>query len=240
MPLLSGLKPEFAMPLYKIIDHNPTTRILIWNITESFEQLNQEVQLNEKNQLRLNGMKSEMHQRAFLSVRKLLALADYSDFDLYYDEFGKPHLHSENCHSEFTEVSITHSHHFSAIILSNEPVGIDIEMQRDKIIKIAHKFVNDEELNRLQKRNHTEYIKKLTIKWGVKEAIFKIRNEKGISFKDHINVQPFELNEQQAVANLHFNGLHHQYTIYFSELDTNFTLVYTMEPQSQTPKQQSC
>jgi phosphopantetheinyl transferase len=175
-----------------------------------------------------------MHQRAFLSVRKLFALAGYSDFDLYYDEFGKPHLIDEK------HISITHSHHFSAIIVSNEAVGIDIEMQREKILKIAHKFVNDKELNRLQKTNTTEYIKKLTVKWGVKEAIFKIRNEKGISFKDHINVLPFELNEEQAIAELHFNGIHRQYTIYFSEIDANFTLVYTMEPQSQTIKKQPC
>ena len=217
------------MPLYKIIEHNSSTRILIWNITESLEELRQEVELNEKNKLRLGGMKSEMHQRAFLSVRKLLVAAGYTDFDLYYDEFGKPHLHKKNYHTEFTEVSITHSHHFSAIILSNEPVGIDIEMQREKILKIAHKFVNDVELNRLQKTDTLEHIKKLTVKWGAKEAIFKIKNEKGISFKDHINVQPFELNEQEAIANLNFNGINQQFTIHFSELDTNFTLVYTIE-----------
>lgn len=222
------------MPLYKIIEPNSHTQILIWNITETFVQLNQEVQLNEKNQLRLTGMKSEMHQRAFLSVRKLLATAGYTDFDLYYDEFGKPHLIDEKY------ISITHSHHFAGIILSNEPVGIDIEMQRNTIVKIAHKFVNGTELERLQKTDTDQYIKKLTIKWGVKEAIFKIRNEKGISFKDHIIVHPFELNEQEAVAELHFNGIWNQYTNYFSELDTNFTLVYTMESPSQTPKKQSC
>ena len=145
------------MPLYKTIQHNSNTQILIWNITESFEQLNQEVQLNEKNQLRLNGMKSEMHQRAFLSVRKLLLLAGYSDFNLQYDEFGKPHLVDDNY------ISITHSHHFSAIIVSKEPVGIDIEMQRNIILKIAHKFVNEEELNRLQKTDLNDFIKKLAM-----------------------------------------------------------------------------
>ncbi len=216
------------MPLYKTIQHNFNTQILIWNITESFEQLNQEVQLNEKSQLRLNGMKSEMHQRAFLSVRKLLALAGYSDFDLYYDEFGKPHLIDDK------HISITHSHHFSAIIVSNEAVGIDIEMQRDIILKIAHKFVNDEELNRLQKTDLNDYIKKLTVKWGAKEAIFKIKNEKGISFKDHIQVAPFELNEQQTIADLNFNGTNQKFTILFSELDTNFTLVYTFENNGST------
>ena len=222
------------MPLYKTIHHNSNTQILIWNITESFEQLNQEVQLNEKNQLRLYGMKSEIHQRAFLSVRKLLALAGYSDFDLYYDEFGKPHLHSENRHTQFTEVSITHSHHFSAIIVSNEPVGIDIEMQREKILKIAHKFVNDEELERLQKIDINDYIKKLTVKWGAKEAIFKIRNEKGISFKNHIQVTPFELKEQQTIADLNYHGTNQKFTIHFSELDTNFTLVYAFENNGST------
>ena len=216
------------MPLYKTIQYNSNTQILIWNITESFEQLNQEVQLNEKNQLRLNGMKSEMHQRAFLSVRKLLALAGYSDFDLEYDEFGKPHLIDEK------HISITHSHHFSAIIISNEPVGIDIEMQRDIILKIAPKFVNDEELERLQKTDLNDYIKKLTVKWGAKEAIFKIKNEKGISFKDHIQVIPFELDEQQTIANLDFNGTNQKFNIHFSELDTNFTLVYAFENNGST------
>ncbi len=216
------------MPLYKTIQHNSNTQILIWNITESFEQLNQEVQLNETNQLRLNGMKSEMHQRAFLSIRKLLALAGYSDFDLYYDEFGKPHLIDEK------HISITHSHHFSAIILSPEAVGIDIEMQRDTILKIAHKFVNDKELERLQKMDTNDYIKKLTVKWGAKEAIFKIRNEKGISFKDHIQVALFELNEQQTIADLNYNGTNQKFTIHFSELDTNFTLVYAFENNTPT------
>lgn len=223
MSLLSGLKHVFGMPLYKTIQHNSNTQILIWNITESFGQLNQEVQLNEKSQKRLDGMKSEMHQRAFLSIRKLLAQAGYSDFDLYYDEFGKPHLINEK------HISITHSHHFSAIILSNEAVGIDIEMQREKILKIVHKFVNDTELKRLQKNDSTNYIKKLTVKWGAKEAIFKIRNEKGISFKDHIQVAPFELNEPQTIANLNYNGTNQKFTIHFSELDTNFTLVYAFE-----------
>jgi hypothetical protein len=33
---------------------------------------------------------------------------------------------------------------FSAIIVSNKTVGIDIELQREKIIRIADKFVDQE------------------------------------------------------------------------------------------------
>ena len=118
------------MPLFKTIHFSPSvgfnTQILIWKITEPFAELNKQVVLNESNRIRLNGMKSEMHQRAFLSVRKLLQQAGYNDFDLYYDVFGKPHLND----GKF--ISITHSHEFSAIIISDETVGIDIELQRDK------------------------------------------------------------------------------------------------------------
>lgn len=226
------------MPLFKTINFNSTTQILVWKITETFEELFGQVVLNDSNRIRLDGMKSEMHQRAFLSVRKLLQEAGYTDLDLYYDAFGKPHINGEK------HISITHSHDFSAIIISDETVGIDIELQRDKIIRIADKFC-DSEFQFLSRSFGTEkkeeYIRKLTVIWGAKEAIFKIRNEKGISFKDHIKVNTFELEDKQTIAELHFDGLVKDFKIHFEEIDPspesfrdeqakqNFTLVYALE-----------
>ncbi len=210
------------MPLYKTIQFNNTTQILVWKITESYPELLDSVVLNPKHQQRLEGMKSQLHQRAFLSVRKLIQHAGYTDLDLYYDQFGKPHI---NCDKH---ISITHSHEFSAIIISDEAVGIDIELQRDKILRIADKFVNEEELSRLRSVGCQDYVKKLTVKWGAKEAIFKIRNEKGISFKNHIRVNPFEIAAAQTIAKLHFDGLIKDFNIYFEEFE-DFTLVYAFE-----------
>jgi len=210
------------MPLYKTINYNSTTQILVWEITESLEELLGNVVLKEKTQLRLNAMKSEMHQRAFLSVRMLLQEMGYTDFELHYDEFGKPYF------NDGKHISITHSHHFSAIIISDETVGIDIEMQREKIIRIADKFVNPRELSRLQQFDVQDYIKKLTVKWGAKEAIFKIRNEKGISFKDHIQVRTFEIVDQKTTAVLEFENIKQVFSIYFEEFE-KFTLVYAFE-----------
>ena len=210
------------MPLYKVIHFNANTQILIWKITETFQELLEQVILNDSNQKRLNGMKSEMHQRAFLSVRKLLQEIEHTDLDLYYDVFGKPHLHGEK------HISITHSHEFSAIIISDKTVGIDIELQREKIIRIADKFINPTELKRLKSNSNKDYIKKLTVKWGAKEAIFKIRNEKGISFKDHIKVNAFEIQDAKAIAELHFDNIIKEFKIYFEEIE-DFTLVYAFE-----------
>ncbi|MDD5152358.1 MAG: 4'-phosphopantetheinyl transferase superfamily protein [Flavobacterium sp.] len=210
------------MPLYKIIKPNTFTTIFVWKISESYEELYEEVQLNQKSGLRLSGMKSQLHQRGFLSVRKLLQQAGYSDFDLFYDESGKPHL------KDGKPISISHSHEFSAIIISEETVGIDIELQREKIIRIADKFVNSTELNRLQSFDSHDYIKKLTVKWGAKESIFKIRNEKGISFKNHIQVNTFELEDKETIAQLNFEGVAQEFKIVFEEFE-NFTLVYAFE-----------
>ena len=213
------------MPLYKTIHVNSTTQILVWKVTESFQELFEQVVLNDSNRIRLNGMKSEMHQRAFLSVRKLLQEEGHTDLDLYYDEFGKPHLNGEKY------ISITHSHNFSAIIISDETVGIDIELQRDKIIRIADKFCDSEFqflFRSLGVENKEEYIRKLTVIWGAKEAIFKIRNEKGISFKDHIKVNAFELENKQTITELHFDNLVKDFNIHFEEME-NFTLVYAFE-----------
>ena len=60
------------------------------------------------------------------------------------------------------------------------------------------------------------------------EAIFKIRNEKGISFKNHIKINTFELEQEQTTAELHFDSLIKDFKIYFEELE-NFTLVYALE-----------
>jgi phosphopantetheinyl transferase len=212
------------MPLHKTILFNPNTEILLWKITESLAELSAEVTLNPKNQVRFNGMKSELHQRAFLSVRKLLQLKGYTDFDLDYDQFGKPNL------KDGKHISISHSHEYATLIISDEIAGIDIELQREKIIKIADKFV-EPEWKFLDKENQ-EYIRKLTVIWGIKESIFKIRNEIGISFKEHINVFPFNIEDQSGTAILHFQNKSIQFKYHFIEID-NFTLVYAFQQKLQ-------
>jgi len=215
------------MPLFKTIHCSDTTKILIWEITESLEELLSKVVLKEKTQRRLDGMKSQMHQRAFLSVRMLIQEMGFTDKDLHYDEFGKPYF---DCHNY---ISITHSYHFAAIIISHETVGIDMELQREKIVRIADKFT-DYECSYLQPDLTEEYVKKLTVIWGAKEAIFKIRNEKGISFKDHIRVGDFSLESKKTNASLHFDDLIKDFDVHYENIHSenfegNFTLVYAFE-----------
>ena len=209
------------MPLYKKINLTPTAQVLIWQITESFEDLFDEVILKDISLIRVNNMKALSHQKGFLSIRKLLQEVGYSDEDLFYDTTGKPNLNDGKM------ISITHSFEFSAIIVSDQIAGIDLEMQREKIITIADKFM-DTEFEFLPKEKNQDFIQKSTVIWGVKEAVFKIENQPGISFKDHISVFPFEMNEGKTNALLTFSSQIKEFTIQF-EVVENYIWVVAFE-----------
>lgn len=209
------------MALYKTITVNTHTKVLIWKIEESFEALNRDIQLTGHCQERLDSMRSEIHQRGFLSVRHLLAVLGYTDFDLFYDEVGKPHL------KDGKHISITHSFQFSAIIVSDAtPVGIDIEKQRDKILRIAHKFTPLREYKTIA--NHEALVRKLTIVWGGKESIYKVYAEKGLSFLKNIDIDDFSMEASHTKGTVYFGKETATYTLNFLEFE-GFTCVYALE-----------
>ncbi|MFL1010859.1 4'-phosphopantetheinyl transferase family protein [Flavisericum labens] len=207
------------MPLYKTIRPNLQTSVKIWKITESFDDLMKSVNLKTESLNRVLGMKSEMHQRGFLSVRRLLQEFGYADSDLFYDENGKPHL------KDGKQISITHSFNFSAIIVSESIIGIDIEKQRDKIQIIASKFV-DYENDYLDEKNG-DYIEKLTVIWCVKESLYKLFATPGLSFKEHCLVIPVSDDENETVAWIDYENKKSRYNVEFLEFE-GFTCAYAI------------
>jgi 4'-phosphopantetheinyl transferase len=206
------------MPLYKTITVNPTTTVWIWKITESFQTLNAEVKLKPGCMSRLEGMKSEQHKRGFLSVRKLLEQAGYTDFDLTYNENGKPSL------VDGKHISITHSFDFAAIIVSDKNTGIDLEQQREKIFRIADKFTEPNDIF-FDKRNNERTVRQLTAIWGIKESIYKFHSEKGLSLKENINVLPFDIDSNSIEAEVQYKDIRAHHKGQFLEFE-GYTLVY--------------
>lgn len=200
------------MPLYKTITIDTRTKALIWKIEETEEWLSEGMELTPHCQDRLAGMKSEIHRRGFMSIRHLLAEVGYSDKDLRYDDFGKPHL------KDGKYISITHSREFTGIIVSDDrPVGIDIEKQREKILRIAHKFTPLEEYHTLA--NEEALIRKLTIVWCAKESIYKLYGKKGLLFLENINVQDFDFDTEKTTAQVRFDGKTSTFEINFLEFE---------------------
>jgi len=207
------------MSLYKTINPTSYTSIFIWKIEESFDELFKNTPLTERSKNRLGSMRSELHQRGFLSVRHLLKEAGYTDFDLYYTDNGKPHL------KDGKHISITHSFTFSALIISDVEVGIDIEKNREKIKIIQHKFVNFE---RGFIHEDDDYIEQLTVIWGAKESLYKIYPYGGLTFKNDIDVNSFQIADKKTTGYIKVENWDKNYDIYFEQLD-GFTLVYALD-----------
>lgn len=203
------------MPLLKIIALNDYTHLLVWKITETFDELFRSVALKDVSLARVESMKAESHQKGFLAVRRLLMEAGYTDFDLYYDEFGKPHL------NDGKHISISHSNDFSVIVLSDVNIGADLEILKDKTLKLAPRYMDVSHLENLSKEDE---LIKATVVWGVKEAVFKIKNEIGISFKDHIFEDDFSLSDKKCGVELRFNDKVEHFDIVFDFIE-NYVFV---------------
>src|SRR5699024_6379395 len=127
-------------------------------------------------------------------------------------DFGKPHL------KDGKYISITHSREFTGIIVSDDrPVGIDIEKQREKILRIAHKFTTLEEYHTLA--NEEALIRKLNIVWCAKESIYKLYGKKGLLFLENINVQDFDFDTEKTTAQVRFDGKTSTFEINFLEFE---------------------
>lgn len=198
------------MPFYKSIEINTTTTAYFWQITEDVTSLFRSVSLKDTSLFRLEGMKSKEHQKGFLAVRMLLQHLGYTDYDLIYDDAGKPHLNDKK------HISISHSHEFSCICISDELMGIDLEKLKEETLKIAPRFM---EVKHLENLSVSEQIQKATVVWGIKESIFKIKNEKGISFPEHISEDEFCLSNKKCLAELHFNKTIEKFKIHFYKIE---------------------
>jgi len=212
------------MPFYKAITLNEHTTAYFWKITEDVTTLFRSVSLKDTSLFRYENMKSESHQKGFLAVRMLLQHLGFTDYNLIYDETGKPHLMLEANPSPITHhpspnqkhISISHSHEFSCICISDEPMGIDMEKLKEKTLRIACRYMDVKHLENL---SETDKIEKATVIWGVKESIFKIKNETGISFPEHIFENPFDLKDGQCMAELHFNNTIEKFNIQFFKVE---------------------
>ena len=206
------------MPIYKTISDKGGTTIHIWKIEETFEELRNGLVLTENSISRLSGMKSQLHQKGFLSVRHLLKHAGYEDANLYYNEYGRPFLNDDK------HVSITHSFEFAAVLISDLEAGVDIEKNREKIVNIQHRFVNTE----VDSLSDEDLVKQLTVIWGAKESMYKTYPYGGLSFHNHIGIDPFLFADGRSSGRVIFDTWKKTYDIKFEFLKEGFTLVYAL------------
>ena len=114
-------------------------------------------------------------------------------------------------------LSLSHSFDYACIISAPFPVGIDIEKERPKILKVAPRFCAPDVYN----NNCSD----LTKTWCAKEALYKCLGLKGLSLKNDINVNyPYESTERTSASIQHKKNTH-LFKVCFEQFE-NYHLAY--------------
>ncbi len=191
--------------------------IAIWEITEDIDELLGIINFNPFVIEQIYNFGSDKRKLEYLAVRALVHEICGENANIEYNTDGSPFLTGANFN-----ISITHTGKYAAIIIHpNRKVGIDIERQSDRVMRVKHKFLNEKELQYIDSRSEKTH---LTILWAAKEALYKIIGVKIVEFTEQIIVDKFQpYLHGEITANETCSSMHNSY-----ELEYQVTPEYVM------------
>ncbi len=168
------------MPVLKEWNTGPHARAVIWKVEEDEAFFTLETGITTT----INNPKRRIEH---LAGRYLLKYLD-EDFplkEIAVDEHDKPYLPGKEYY-----FSISHSGpYIAAVIDPYEETGIDIQQWTDKITRIKHKFLSDDEQEMLL--HDPRYF---TLAWCAKETAYKWHGKSGIEFIEQLPIAWFGRN----------------------------------------------
>jgi len=199
---------------------NGSSILGVWKIEEDINTLLDMIVLDADDKKKYKGFTSTSRRLEFLSVRALLAELLGKEAKIVYNKNNKPFLKDG---SRF--ISISHSHKLTAILCSTtEKVGIDLEYMSSNIGAFAFKFIN-----RKEKVTKDPEARKyhLYLHWCAKEALYKICDKEGISFRKNLTIEPFEIKDAGEIrGSVHTRKINDSFDLFYSRYD-NYAIVWT-------------
>ena len=190
------------MPVIKNIQEN-NCQIAIWKMNKSLDDL-----IKLSNKIDNLKFKTEKRKNEFLSSRLLLNEL-LPNTVVSYNTYGAPEIEDDNF------MSISHSKNLTAIIISKNKVGLDIEKISEKALKLSSKFISKDRHKPLSKE-------KATLIWCCKEAVYKWFQKGKINFVADIKINPFIIKDEGSLI-VEFRN--QQLTLYYKKINEHF-LVY--------------
>ncbi|HLZ15752.1 MAG TPA: 4'-phosphopantetheinyl transferase superfamily protein [Cyclobacteriaceae bacterium] len=197
------------MPLQEIHQSGTQSGWAIWHITENVDQFANKIIGTPPAEITHESKRLE-----WLAARHLvLSLSNHLGlryFGVKKDAFGKPFFEKYPHH-----LSLSHSFPYVAAQLDHDqPVGIDLEQPKEKILKIAPRIFSREE-----QTDAGSNVIKHTVYWCAKEAMYKIHGKGNLYFSNQLNIEPFLLQEEGSLKG-----------IISSEKKVSVNLDYRVEP----------
>ena len=175
------------MPSYEHFFSINDTRILVFEQTQSIDELYQQLDFVDSNEF--SKFVSDKRKREFLGVRVALKKLLGIEKTIQYNDDGKPCL-SDNSY----QISISHSGRWIAVMADPiRSVGIDIEIPTLKIHKIYKRFLHETEQTEL---SNGENVNQLLLAWSGKEALYKIIGKEAVDFANQLHIFSFEVKKE--------------------------------------------
>jgi phosphopantetheinyl transferase len=177
------------MPLF-LRDTEPLRGV--WRIEESAAELLS--MLSRRDCLHLPPSRVERRRQEWLAVRVLLKeLLGGEEAMIAYRADGAPYLPGMGLH-----ISISHTKGFAAVALSGQsPAGIDIECPGGRIQRVRSRFMSAEEEEMIDANHEEEH---LLVCWCAKETLFKLIGQRGVDFRKHLHILPFDYGESGRIT----------------------------------------
>ena len=168
------------MPIASILNVGQDVRLGLWKMESSdLVFYHSDEPINER-------FHSERRKMEFVCVRLLLREMFKHDCpEILYKESGMPLLSNEE------NISISHTKDYCAIIVSPTcRVGIDIEYRSDRVGRITHRFLRNDERadNNISQLLH----------WSAKETIYKLYSEDFLQYLE-MKVDSFVVSNQGSM-----------------------------------------
>ena len=198
-----------------ILHHN--TQVGIWQIDEAPDFFLSRMNITDSSLEKIAKM-NERRQTEWLAARYLLQQMLGKQAFCQSDAFGKPVLQNSDRH-----LSISHSRGLATVVVSDKPIGVDIQEISPKIQRIAHKFMRTAETESLSTAHAIEH---LHIYWGAKEALYKAYGKKELDFRQNIAVEPFYyLPKGNTTGRVVKGDYNTTFDIYFEEIEQHYLVI---------------
>ncbi len=156
----------------------------LWKIEESVEELLRQLPSPDAYLPVLESFRIDKRRKEWLATRLLLHTLLGKDTAIAYHPNGAPYLPDEPLH-----ISLSHTDGYVAVLLQLSPfAGIDIERKTDRVLRVRHKFMSDEEEAGLDTTHEREH---LLLHWCAKETLFKMISREEVDFRRHLHIDPF-------------------------------------------------
>lgn len=179
------------MPVFFQQQINEHTRLGVWKLEETEEFF--------KGNVPAHRQVTHPHKRLQHLAGRFLLQFLFPDFPyelIQIADTRKPFLPDESYH-----FSISHCGDYAAAMVSTKcRVGVDVEEPKDKILRIADKFISEKE--RAVFKFKQDDAVGATLIWSAKEAVFKWYGDGAVDFRQHILLK--QTHPETEVIDCHF------------------------------------